>query len=56
VRHENHRHAAALQFLDASQAPSLELGIADGENFVHDQDVGFQVRRNGKPEPDVHPR
>ena len=32
----------------------LELGIADGEDFVHDEDLGFEEGRYGEAQTDSH--
>ena len=39
----------------AAEALLLELGIADGEHLVDDQDLRLQVRRHGERESHVHP-
>lgn len=33
----------------------MELGIADGEDFIYDEDFGFEVGGDGEGESDVHP-
>ena len=39
-----------------AEALLLELGVADGEHLVDDQDLGFQMRRDGEGEPHIHAR
>ena len=34
---------------------ALELRIAHGEHFVHDEDLGLEVRGDREGEPQVHP-
>ena len=34
----------------------MELGVAYGEDLVDDQDVGFEMGRDGEREPQVHAR
>ena len=38
------------------EALALELGVADGEHLVDEQDVGIDVDRDREPEPHVHAR
>ena len=37
-----------------AQALPLELGVADGQHLVDEQDLGLEVRGDGEREPDVH--
>ena len=37
-------------------APLLEVGVADGEDLVEQQDVRIEVRRDRKAQPHVHAR
>src|SRR5271166_278680 len=37
-----------------SQAFFLKHGVADRQNFVHQQDLSFQMGRDGEGEPNVH--
>ena len=39
-----------------AQALFLELGVADGQHLVNDQDFWLEVRRDGKGEPHIHAR
>ena len=41
--------------LHLAQALLLELGVADRQHFVHDQDLRVQVRGDGERQADVHP-
>ncbi len=34
----------------------LEIGVADGEDLVEQQDVGIEVRGNREAQPHVHAR
>ena len=36
------------------EAPALELGVADGEHLVDEQDLGLEVRSDRERKPDVH--
>src|SRR6266850_603889 len=33
---------------------ALKVDVADGEDFIHDQDLGLEVRGDREGEPDVH--
>ena len=48
--------AARQDLLDAGHRLGLERRIADGEGFVHDQDVGLDVHLHGEREPQGHAR
>ena len=54
VGDEDHRPARVGELLHAPEAAPLELGVADGEHLVHEQDLRLQVRGDGEREPDVH--
>ena len=41
--------------LHATEAPPLELGVADGEHLVDEQDLGLEVRGDRERESHVHP-
>lgn len=41
-------------FVHAVEALALEVGVADGEDFVHDEDVGVEVGGDGESQADVH--
>ena len=45
---------SALRFGHAPEALPLELGVADGEDLVDDQDLGLEVRGDREREPHVH--
>src|SRR6185295_2097391 len=44
----------ARDVADLAEALLLELRVADGEHFVHDEDLGLEVRRDGEREAHVH--
>jgi hypothetical protein len=44
VRDEEHGASGSAQILHPAEAPLLELGIADGEHLVDEQDLGLEVR------------
>src|SRR5262252_1514625 len=56
VRDEDQRHAAPEQLAHPRDAALLEADVADAEYFVDQQDVGIEMRGDGKAEPRVHPR
>ena len=41
---------------DGADAPLLEVGVADREDLVEQQDVGIEVGGNREPQPHVHAR
>ena len=45
----------APELLHPAEAAPLELGVADREHLVDEQDLRLQVRRDGEREPHVHP-
>ena len=42
------------EILHPSEARALELGVADGEHLVHEQDLRLEMRRDREREADVH--
>ena len=54
VGHEDHRAAGVAEVLHPAEAARLELGVADGQHLVDEQDLGLEVRRDGEREPHVH--
>ena len=56
VRDDHDRLAGGAKVVELLQAPPLELGVADGEHLVDEQDVGVHVDRHGEAEPYVHAR
>src|SRR5689334_976508 len=55
MRDEDEGGPAPEDLLDPRDALSLELDVADGQDLVDEQDVGFHVRRDREPEPRDHP-
>gem|GEM_PF-3751746 len=55
VRHQDNR-ALIDEFGDFVEALFFEGDIAYGENFVQNQDVRLQMRRNSEPQSDGHSR
>ena len=55
VADEQDRPAAAADLAHLPEALLLELGVADRQHLVHDQDFRLQVRRHRERQPDVHP-
>ena len=53
---EQHRAAAFRDLRHLSQTLFLELGVADREHLVDDQNFGFQMRRDRKRQPHIHAR
>ncbi|HEY6776296.1 MAG TPA: hypothetical protein VI122_07275, partial [Thermoleophilaceae bacterium] len=51
---EENGSALVGEFGHPCDATALELGVADGEDFVDDDDVGFEVGGDGEGEPQVH--
>ena len=56
VGDEHDRAALGLELLDPAQAFHLERLVADGEDFVDEEDVGVEVDGHGEAEAHVHPR
>ena len=54
VRYEHHRKALLNLGDDVPKAFALKRLVADGQNLVHQQDVGAQVGGNREPKPDQH--
>ncbi len=55
MTHKQHRPSFILtDVFHLSQAFFLEFGVSDGEDFVHDEDFGFEVGGDGEGEADVH--
>src|SRR5277367_894369 len=54
MRNEDHGGATAKNLVHFLEASILKHDIADAQHFVHDQDVGIDVRRHGEPQPGVH--
>ena len=49
VRHQHQRRAFAPQPVDVVHALLLELGIADREHFIEQQDLRFDMDRDANP-------
>ena len=47
---------SARKCLHRLDAALLEIGVADREDLVEQQDVGIEVRRDGEAQPHVHAR
>ena len=56
VRHEHEGGALCSTSRILSEALLLEPGVADGEHFVDEQDVGLEERGDGEPEAHLHAR
>ena len=55
MAHEQHGSAfAAAYVLHLADGFLLKFGVAHGEHFVHHENFGFQVCRDGEPEADGH--
>src|SRR5262249_6970624 len=54
VRDENGRAAARANVADPLQAFLNKGGVAGGQRFIHDEDVGIDGRRGGEGEPRLH--
>ncbi len=55
VRDEDHRAPGAAELLHAAEATALELGVADGEHLVDEQDLRLEMSGDGESETHVHP-
>ena len=53
-RDEHDRAPAARDVVHLAEALALELGVADGEHLVDEQDVGVEVRGDREGEAHVH--
>ena len=54
MRDEHDGLALLQEPLDRVDAALLEIGIADGEDLVEEQDIRREICRNRKPQPHVH--
>src|SRR5687768_4263842 len=55
VTHEDHRTGfMRSNFAHLPHALPLELKVSNGENFVHEQDVGLKMSSDSECETDVH--
>ena len=54
VRDEDDGGPVGFQLADLVEAFDLEPLVTDGENLVHEQDVGFEVGRDRKPQANRH--
>ncbi len=54
VRHHQHRDAAPGQLFHPAEGALLEFEVAHREHLVDNQNIGREVRRNGKAEAGVH--
>ena len=55
MAHEQHCSAfTAAYILHLADGLLLEFGVANGQHFVHHEDFGFQVCRDGEPEAYGH--
>src|SRR6185437_15388954 len=54
MTHEQDCPPAARHFLDFSQALLLKSSVADGEDFVDEEDFGFEMRGDGEGEAHAH--
>ena len=55
MRDEDDRAPGLAQVLHAAETAPLELGVADGEHLVDEQDLRLEVRRHREGEPHGHP-
>ena len=55
VADEQHRAPLLGHVAHLAQAFALELGVADRQHLVHDQDFRLQVRGHREGQPHVHP-
>src|ERR1051325_1278038 len=54
VTDEEDRPPAAAHTLHLAETFPLELRVADGEHFVHDENLRFQVRGDGEGQAHIH--
>ena len=54
MAYKQHRPPLPRDILHFAEAFFLELNIADGEHFVDDENLGFQVSGDSEGESDVH--
>src|SRR5579862_8188747 len=55
MRDEQDSTAATAYVLHLSDALSLEVSVADGQDLVNNQDFRVQVRGDGERQPHIHP-
>src|SRR5260370_15625040 len=56
MANEQYRPSPAGDLGHLAEAFLLEFGVADGENFVNDEDLGLEMRSDGKAEAHRHAR
>ncbi len=56
VRDEDDGASGGKKPLECGHALALKLLVADGKNFVEQENLRIEVRRNGKPQAHVHSR
>ncbi len=56
MTHEQYGPPFTAHILHLAQALLLELGVSHRQDLVHNEDVRFEVGRDGERQPNVHPR
>ncbi len=54
VRHEENGDSAGAQFVNLAHAALAEVNVADGEGFVHQQNLGIEMDGDREGEPHDH--
>ena len=54
MAHEQHGAPVSRDVMHFTQTFLLELGVADGENLVHDKNFRLQMGGDGEGQPDIH--
>src|ERR1043166_9800557 len=54
VTDEQHGSTAFGDFAHFAEAFLLKLCVAHGQDFVNDQNLGFEMRGDGKRKPNIH--
>ena len=55
VADHDHRSAVPGHLAHLAEALGLEVGVAHGQDLVHDQDLAVEMGGHGKGQADVHP-
>jgi hypothetical protein len=54
MRDNDYRDVESRELSHSGEGFRLKRGVADGEDFIHNQDVRLEVRVHCKPEPRLH--
>jgi hypothetical protein len=55
VRNDQNRFSLPTGFAQLSDAFLLKRGISNGQHFIHDQNLGFEIGGDGECQSQIHP-